>query len=175
MAEELHHVVEFYSGIGGMHYALKGCSFPCKVVAALEINTTSNFVYRQNFGSTVLLQKKHRGAKKFSGLTVRDIDNLSADVFLMSPPCQPFTRLGLQAASKDPRTKSFLHILDLLPKLSKPPDYILMENVKGFETSDTREHFLETLKSCGYSYQVIMKRLLLLLHSCFLQVFSTNT
>lgn len=124
-----------------------GCSFPCKVVAALEINTTSNFVYRQNFGSTVLLQKN------IEGLTVRDIDNLSADVFVMSPPCQPFTRLGLQAASKDPRTKSFLHILDLLPKLSKPPDYILMENVKGFETSDTREHFLETLKSCGYSYQ----------------------
>ena len=26
------------------------------------------------------------------GLTVRDIDNLSADVFVMSPPCQPFTR-----------------------------------------------------------------------------------
>ena len=24
MAEELHHVVEFYSGIGGMHFALKG-------------------------------------------------------------------------------------------------------------------------------------------------------
>lgn len=23
-------------------------------------------------------------------------------------------------------------------RLSKPPDYILMENVKGFETSDTR-------------------------------------
>ena len=26
------------------------------------------------------------------GLTVRDIDNLLADVFVMSPPCQPFTR-----------------------------------------------------------------------------------
>ena len=26
------------------------------------------------------------------GLTVQDLDSLSPDVFLMSPPCQPFTR-----------------------------------------------------------------------------------
>ncbi|XP_022790094.1 tRNA (cytosine(38)-C(5))-methyltransferase-like [Stylophora pistillata] len=71
----------------------------------------------------------------------------------MSPPCQPFTRVGLQGASSDPRSRSFLHILELLPQLSKAPDYILMENVKGFETSDTREHFLETLNACGYNYQ----------------------
>lgn len=38
-------------------------------------------------------------------------------------------------------------------RLTRPPDYILMENVKGFETSDTREHFVETLKFCGYTYQ----------------------
>jgi len=37
--------------------------------------------------------------------------------------------------------------------LSRSPNYILMENVKGFETSDTREHFVCTLKACGYSYQ----------------------
>ncbi|XP_078366241.1 tRNA (cytosine(38)-C(5))-methyltransferase-like isoform X2 [Oculina patagonica] len=71
----------------------------------------------------------------------------------MSPPCQPFTRVGLQGASKDPRTRSFLHILELLPRMSKSPNYILMENVKGFETSDTREHFVATLKACGYGYQ----------------------
>jgi len=150
MADELLRrlsVVEFYSGIGGMHFALKGCSFPSKVVTAMEINTTANQVYKQNFGDTKLLQKN------IEGLTVQEIDNLSADVFVMSPPCQPFTRVGLQGASKDPRTRSFLHILELLPELSRPPDYILMENVKGFETSDTRERFVGTLKSCGYSFQ----------------------
>ena len=26
------------------------------------------------------------------GLTAKEIDNLSADMFVMSPPCQPFTR-----------------------------------------------------------------------------------
>ena len=33
------------------------CSFRCKVVAAMEINTTANQVYQHNFGDTVLLQK----------------------------------------------------------------------------------------------------------------------
>ncbi|XP_020621439.1 tRNA (cytosine-5-)-methyltransferase-like isoform X2 [Orbicella faveolata] len=147
MADEMLRVVEFYSGIGGMHFALKGCRFSGKVFAALEINTTANQVYQLNFGDTKLLQKN------IEGLTVQDLDGLSPDVFLMSPPCQPFTRVGLQGASKDPRTRSFLHILELLPQLSRSPNYILMENVKGFETSDTREQFLHTLKACGYSYQ----------------------
>ena len=31
--------------------------------------------------------------------------------------------------------------------------YILVENVKGFEDSSTRDVFIETLKSCGYVYQ----------------------
>lgn len=104
-------------------------------------------MYQLNFGDTKLLQKN------IEGLTVKDLDGLSPDVFLMSPPCQPFTRVGHQGASKDPRVRSFLHILELLPQLSRSPNYILMENVKGFETSDTREQFVCTLKTCGYSYQ----------------------
>ncbi|CAH3031200.1 unnamed protein product [Pocillopora meandrina] len=147
MADESLRVVEFYSGIGGMHFALKGCGFAGEVNAALEINTTANQVYQLNFADTKLLQKN------IEGITVKELDRLSADVFLMSPPCQPFTRVGLQGASSDPRSRSFLHILELLPQLSKVPDYILMENVKGFETSDTREYFLETLNTCGYNYQ----------------------
>ena len=34
------------------------------------------------------------------------------------------------------------------------PKYIFMENVKGFETSETRNAFIEMLKACGYTYQV---------------------
>ncbi|MEQ2297040.1 tRNA (cytosine-5-)-methyltransferase, partial [Ameca splendens] len=46
--------------------------------------------------------------------------------------------LGLQGDIADPRSKSFLFILDLLPRLCKLPGFILLENVKGFESSSAR-------------------------------------
>ncbi|XP_029979528.1 tRNA (cytosine(38)-C(5))-methyltransferase-like [Sphaeramia orbicularis] len=77
-------------------------------------------------------------------------------MILMSPPCQPFTRIGLKGDVVDLRTKSFLYILDLLPRFSRLPRYILLENVKGFEVSCAREHLVLTLKECGYSFQEVM-------------------
>ncbi|XP_070842443.1 tRNA (cytosine(38)-C(5))-methyltransferase isoform X2 [Chaetodon trifascialis] len=77
-------------------------------------------------------------------------------MILMSPPCQPFTRIGLQGDIADLRTKSFLYILDLFPRLCRLPRFILLENVKGFEKSSTRDHLVKTLKECGYTFQEIM-------------------
>nr|XP_044991260.1 tRNA (cytosine(38)-C(5))-methyltransferase isoform X2 [Jaculus jaculus] len=74
-------------------------------------------------------------------------------MILMSPPCQPFTRIGLQGDVTDPRTNSFLHILDILPRLQKLPKYILLENVKGFEVSSTRSLLMQTMETCGFQYQ----------------------
>lgn len=71
----------------------------------------------------------------------------------MSPPCQPFTRVGRQKDLTDERTKSFLHFIDLLPKLDKIPDYIFVENVKGFETSLTREILIEMLRKLDFVFQ----------------------
>ncbi|XP_026057291.1 tRNA (cytosine(38)-C(5))-methyltransferase-like isoform X1 [Carassius auratus] len=140
-------VLELYSGIGGMHYALKESSVPAEVVAAVDVNTTANEIYRHNFPKTPLLPKT------IEGMTLQDFDKLNFDVILMSPPCQPFTRIGLQGDVADPRTKSFLYILELLPRLSKRPCFILLENVKGFETSAARDALLKTLRECDYSFQ----------------------
>ncbi|XP_066441903.1 tRNA (cytosine(38)-C(5))-methyltransferase isoform X2 [Eleutherodactylus coqui] len=74
-------------------------------------------------------------------------------MILMSPPCQPFTRIGLRGDVSDPRAKSFLYVLEILPRLQKTPRYILLENVKGFESSEARDAMIRTLESCGYIYQ----------------------
>ncbi|KAI8987620.1 S-adenosyl-L-methionine-dependent methyltransferase [Mycotypha africana] len=71
----------------------------------------------------------------------------------MSPPCQPYTRVGLQQGSEDARAKSFLHLLKVLTEMKNKPKYILLENVKGFEESDSHDLLLETLNQCGYDYQ----------------------
>uniref|UniRef100_A0AAX7VWE8 tRNA aspartic acid methyltransferase 1 n=1 Tax=Astatotilapia calliptera TaxID=8154 RepID=A0AAX7VWE8_ASTCA len=143
-------VLELYSGIGGMHYALKESGIPAQVVTAIDINTTANQVYKHNFPDTPLWNKT------IEGITLDEFNKLSFDMILMSPPCQPFTRIGLQGDVTDPRTKSFLYVLDLLPRLQRLPRFILLENVKGFETSSARARLVKTLTECGYTFQEIM-------------------
>ncbi|KFQ44539.1 tRNA (cytosine(38)-C(5))-methyltransferase, partial [Nestor notabilis] len=118
-----------------------------EVVAAVDVNTLANEVYKHNFPRTPLW------AKTIEGITLKEFDRLCFDMILMSPPCQPFTRIGLQGDISDPRTKSFLYILDILPRLQKLPKYILLENVKGFESSSARNELLRTLATCGFTYQ----------------------
>uniref|UniRef100_A0A8D0KQY7 tRNA aspartic acid methyltransferase 1 n=1 Tax=Strix occidentalis caurina TaxID=311401 RepID=A0A8D0KQY7_STROC len=79
-------VLELYSGIGGMHQALKESCTSAEVVAAVDVNTLANEVYKHNFPSTLLW------AKTIEGITLKEFDRLSFDMILMSPPCQPFTR-----------------------------------------------------------------------------------
>lgn len=62
-------------------------------------------------------------------------DEIAADVWTMSPPCQPYTRTGLRQGSQDARSQSFLYLLSVLKALNNRPKYILVENVKGFEAS----------------------------------------
>ncbi|XP_056221049.1 tRNA (cytosine(38)-C(5))-methyltransferase isoform X6 [Seriola aureovittata] len=123
---------------------------PGHVVAAIDINTTANQIYRHNFPDTPLWNKT------IEGIALDDFNKLSFDMILMSPPCQPFTRIGLQGDISDPRTKSFLYVLDLLPRLHRLPRFILLENVKGFESSAARELLVKTLTGCGYSFQEFM-------------------
>ncbi|NXR62293.1 TRDMT methyltransferase, partial [Rhadina sibilatrix] len=124
----------------------ESCTY-AEVVAAVDVNTLANDVYKHNFPSTPLW------AKTIEGITLKEFDKLSFDMILMSPPCQPFTRIGLQGDVSDPRTKSFLYILDILPRLQKLPKYLLLENVKGFESSSARKELLQTLATCGFKYQ----------------------
>ncbi|XP_042542233.1 tRNA (cytosine(38)-C(5))-methyltransferase isoform X2 [Dipodomys spectabilis] len=116
-------VLELYSGIGGMHHALRESCVHAQVVAAIDVNTVANEVYKHSFPHTQLLEKT------IEGITLEDFDKLSFNMILMSPPCQPFTRL------------------------QKLPKYILLENVKGFEVSSTRDLLIQTIKNCGFQYQ----------------------
>ncbi|NWW02257.1 TRDMT methyltransferase, partial [Oreocharis arfaki] len=124
----------------------ESCTY-AEVVAAVDVNTLANDVYKHNFPNTPLW------AKTIEGITLKEFDKLSFDMILMSPPCQPFTRIGRQGDVSDPRTKSFLYILDILPRLQKLPKYLLLENVKGFESSSARNELLQTLTTCGFKYQ----------------------
>ena len=76
----------------------------------------------------------------------------------MSPPCQPFTRNGKQQDTEDSRTKPLLNIIEKISKMKKKhlPRYLILENVKFFERSETCKMLLEALKSRGFIYRQFM-------------------
>ncbi|PWA85535.1 DNA methyltransferase-2 [Artemisia annua] len=132
-------VLEFYSGIGGMRYSAMKAGVNAKMVEAFDINDLANDVYQHNFA--------HRPFQgNIQTLTAADLDRYQANVWLLSPPCQPYTRQGLQKQSADARASSFLTILDIIPQLVLPPVMIFVENVVGFETSDTHQMMVKLLE-----------------------------
>ncbi|KAG0249348.1 tRNA (cytosine-5-)-methyltransferase [Mortierella polycephala] len=46
--------------------------------------------------------------------------------------------------------------MDILPKMEHPPNYILVENVRGFEESDSRDLLVEALTKAGYEFQEML-------------------
>ena len=119
------------------------------IVAAAEINTVANEVYQHNFRSAKNINRN------IESLTANEINKMKIDTILMSPPCQPFTRVGLQKDSKDNRSSSFLHVMSLIPEI-RSLQCILLENVKGFEQSETRDMFVSCLVQAGFNYKEVI-------------------
>ncbi|XP_024390498.1 tRNA (cytosine(38)-C(5))-methyltransferase 2 isoform X3 [Physcomitrium patens] len=139
-------VLEFYSGIGGLRYSLQEAGVEAVVVEAFDINEVANDVYEHNFG--------HRPSQRnIQRLTVSQLDAYKADTWIMSPPCQPYTRQGLRKDAGDARAFSFLQMLEMLPQMKFPPNYILVENVVGFEDSITHGHLIDMFEDLGFMTQ----------------------
>ncbi|XP_024534053.1 DNA (cytosine-5)-methyltransferase isoform X1 [Selaginella moellendorffii] len=139
-------VLEFYSGIGGLRFSLEEAKIDAMVVEVFEINELANDVYERNFG-----HRPNQG--NIQRLSVSDLDKYEADAWLLSPPCQPYTRQGLQKDSADARASSFLKLLDTISSLSIPPTHVFIENVVGFETSHTRSQLIKVLEDTGFRIQ----------------------
>ncbi|KAI5698065.1 hypothetical protein M8J75_001164 [Diaphorina citri] len=145
-------VLELFSGIGGMHFACKEAerlsnhAFSLEVVTAIDINTSANSVYKHNFPRTNL---RGRNIQSFS---IEEINAMSPDVILMSPPCQPFTRTGLQKDIADARCTALSYLIETIPAIPSL-QYLLLENVKGFEGSRSRDLITSMLTRAGFRFQ----------------------
>ncbi len=134
-------VLELFSGLGGWRYALGGRG---TVVAAYDVNHHANATYRLNHGLAPL-------TREIARVPARTYGAHGADTWLMSPPCQPFCRMGKGEGLGDRRSSAFLHLLDVLPEA--PPERLALENVPGFLGS-TAHQLLETrLRALGFHIQ----------------------
>ncbi|KFD55302.1 hypothetical protein M513_03943 [Trichuris suis] len=102
-----------------------------KIVASYEIDESCCNVYDLNFGAGIVSRRN------IEAIGHEELDKVCASLWIMSPPCQPFTRMR------------------------NPPTYVLVENVPEFATSDAcsllkrelinlnfvfKEYFLDSLK-----------------------------
>lgn len=137
-------MLEFFAGIGGMRAACALSGLEVAIVAAFDVSELCEKAYCHNFGS------KDWRKKTIECLRHHDLDALAADVWLMSPPCQPFTRSGKRKDHEDDRSRGLLHLVSLLPEMHHPPRRILLENVIGFERSECRRRLVQALATLGW-------------------------
>lgn len=146
-------LVELYCGIGGAAAALAGMAGELggwRGVGAFDINEKAVAVHRHNFPG-------HRAEVRLvDGLAAERLAALEADLFWLSPPCQPYTRRGKERHLEDPRAATFLAALRLIAAC-RPP-FVALENVVGFERSAARELLVATLAGAGYG--AVQERLL---------------
>ncbi|UJR30777.1 hypothetical protein I4U23_018297 [Adineta vaga] len=141
-------VLELFSGMGGMHSALDLIEIEYEIIAAIDINPTANLMYSSNFPQVPIINRS------IETISIKQWEKWHADLWTMSPPCQPFTRQGKQEDLNDRRTDGFVYLMkNILSKLESKPKYILLENVFGFQDSDAHRLLLETLQLNNYSYE----------------------
>ncbi len=129
--------IEFFSGLGGWRWALGARG---RVVAAYDIDREANRTYRLNHGALPR-------TREIAALQAEELRALGADTWLLSPPCQPFSRLGRRKGLADPRSQGLRRLLQLFPRLL--PERLVLENVVGFEDSDARQELVGLLRAAG--------------------------
>ena len=133
-------ILELFSGIGAVALAREAGD---EIACAVDINQSAMQVHRANFECPTLVQE-------ISSLSDRQLANFGADLWWLSPPCQPFTRRGLQKDLEDARAKPLLRLISAIEQIQ--PANIALENVIGFENSDAYEQLVKSLDRAGYHY-----------------------
>lgn len=139
--------LELFCGIGGFAAAVQ--TLPVQVVAAFDQSNTALAVYRHNFpqhpAHQVDLERVEAGA----------LAACEADLWWLSPPCQPYSVRGRQRDLDDPRAASLKRLLEILRELpaTSLPAHLALENVVGFSTSRARRELLRILQGRGYRLQ----------------------
>lgn len=152
-------VFEFFSGIGGMHEALKQIN-NIKIIQIypFDINQNANSTYFHNYKiKPFSISIESFSLKDYENLVETNIkNNIGNNLFIlwtMSPPCQPFTRQGNMQGLNDNRTNAFVHLMDnIFMKTKYLPDYFLLENVKNFEISEANKMLINILLEKKFSF-----------------------
>ena len=125
--------------------------FPNMSSSSISENINNKKRKKQSLASQTPIEK----------LTLQTLSSLNANIWCMSPPCQPHTRQHTNQMNEmnDSRSKSFIHLCDMLSEMddNSLPQIIMLENVVGFEKSWKHHGSFQTFRNVLHkrNYQVI--------------------
>jgi len=136
--------LELFCGIGGFAAAANGSNL--RIVGALDQSAVALAVYRLNFPGHPARQTD---LERISAAELSDFD---ADLWWLSPPCQPYSLRGRQQDLADPRAQSLARILKVFADIptDRLPCHLALENVAGFASSQARERLVKLLDERDY-------------------------
>jgi DNA (cytosine-5)-methyltransferase 1 len=135
-------VMEFFAGLGGFATAWP----EVRVAAAVDIHQEAAQIYAANHPHPFWI-------REIESIALDELVSLKANLWWMSPPCQPYTFRGKRRDIDDPRARSLFQLISLIADCQ--PEYILLENVLGFAQSIAFELLTQQLGRCGYRWQAL--------------------
>lgn len=109
-------------------------------MAAYDVSEVANATYALNHGDLPT-------ARELANISLSELVAHAADTWLLSPPCQPFCRMGNHMGLQDRRSRAFRHLMELFRQA--PPDHLILENVGGFLGSDAHALLTERVRAHG--------------------------
>ncbi len=125
--------LELFSGIGAFAEAAKKNNV--NVIAAFDQDPRANETYALNHGLKP-------NSRNLDTITSKELP--AADLWWMSPPCQPYSVRGNQKGLNDPRSRSFSNLMGILK--DHRPRVFMLENVSGFLNSDGHQMAMKNLQ-----------------------------
>ncbi len=156
--------IDLFAGIGGFRIALQEAGGRC--VFTSEWDTSARATYGANFGEIPF-----GDIRLYSGdhLPLELVDALvpDHDVIAAGFPCQPFSAAGVSARNSVGKPHGFqcdtqgtlfhdiMRIVDAKTQAGRPPQVLLLENVRNLQRHDSGRTFriiAESIQSRGYSF-----------------------
>lgn len=134
-------ILELFSGLGAWRWAAAGSG---TVAAAYDISPQANRVYALTHAESPI-------ARELATVTAATLDFHRADTWLLSPPCQPYCRMGLKRDLADRRSRAFVNLVSMLGR--EPMERLALENVEGFAGSEAHALLLQRLRQQGYQHR----------------------
>jgi len=137
-------ILELFCGIGGLAAAVSGTGG--RVACAMDHDPGVLATYRHN-------NPEHQAVRvDLSRVSNWELATHAADLWWLSPPCQPYTVRGNQLDLDDHRAASLRRILEVLERLpaGKLPQSLALENVPGFLASQAQQRLVAVLSGRGY-------------------------
>ncbi len=142
--------IDFFSGAGGLTRGLLDAGI--QVLAGVDNDANLRTTYEENnkpskFICEDISQLDIKAFRQKLGITQKD-----TVLYAACTPCQPFSTLNQMKGEDDRKTLllAFAKIVEIAP-----PDFILVENVPGLNSSygkDIYQKFSETLRKCGFEH-----------------------